>query len=220
MEVFFLVIFVVFVAGILWLSYLHARARQKALEDWSLEQNLTFSAQKDHYTGKIYPWVKCLNQGSRRYSYNRMRGEWRGFKLFAFDYHYQTGSGKHTHHYNFSCVIVDSPIELQPLKIRPEGVLDKVSAFLGFDDIDFESHEFSEKFHISSPNKRWAYDIIHPRMMEYLLSQPALSVQFFENKIIAYRNSYFSPQEFAEAADMVCGIIDRIPKYVIRGGIK
>jgi hypothetical protein len=44
-----------------------------------------------------------------------------------------------------------------------------VAGFFGFDDIDFESSEFSSRFIVKSADKRFAYDVIHPRMMEFLL---------------------------------------------------
>ena len=48
--------------------------------------------------------------------------------------------------------------------------MDKIAGALGFHDINFESSEFSRKFHIKCADKKFAYDVIHPRMMEFLLA--------------------------------------------------
>ena len=46
----------------------------------------------------------------------------------------------------FSTIVVESDVVLEPLFIRPERLFDKVKEFVGIDDIDFESAEFSRKF--------------------------------------------------------------------------
>ena len=109
-----------------------------------------------------------------------------------------------------------SPILLEPLFIRPENFFDKLTEFIGFNDIDFESAEFSKKFYVKSPDKKWAYDIIHPRMMEFLLASPMFSIQFDLLSVIVYRDNTFSPADFDAAADLVNGIFERIPDYVIQ----
>jgi hypothetical protein len=71
-------------------------------------------------------------------------------------------------------LIVHLPYDgLPTLFIRREGIFDALSRAFGFDDIDFESVEFSKRFYVKSSDKRFAYDVIHPPVMEYLLaSQP------------------------------------------------
>ncbi|MDY7011318.1 MAG: hypothetical protein SVV80_11300, partial [Planctomycetota bacterium] len=105
---------------------------------------------------------------------------------------------------------------LKPLYIRREHFFDKLTEFFGFDDIDFESAEFSRKFFVKSPNKRWAYDVIHQRMMEYLLAAPDFGIQFDLMHIIAWRGRKFKPADFQAAAEMICGMLERLPEYVVR----
>jgi hypothetical protein len=116
----------------------------------------------------------------------------------------------------FSAVIVSSPIPLQPLTIRPEGLLDKVGEFFGAEDINFESADFSRKFFVKAVNKRWAYDVIHPRVMELLLASPPFRIQFGLVSVMAYRQSPFKPADFQAAFQVVCGILDQLPEYVIQ----
>ena len=113
-------------------------------------------------------------------------------------------------------MIIESAIPLKPLHLRREHLFDKVSEFFGVDDIDFESAEFSRKFYVKSPDKRWAYDVIHARMMEYLLDAPTFSIQFAGSYVIAWRSSWFGPAEFEAGANLICGILDRLPGYVVQ----
>jgi hypothetical protein len=124
-----------------------------------------------------------FTRGDDRYAYNTLLGEMtfgeQAWPVQMGDYHYKTTSRSTdskgrthttTHHHYFSYVLIETPfVEAPELFIRREGFFDKVAGFFGFDDIDFESSEFSSRFVVKSADKRFAYDVIHPRMMEFLL---------------------------------------------------
>jgi hypothetical protein len=206
---------IVVIVSIAYAIYASSK-RRKELAQWALRNGLTFSAEKDRHFDSRYPGFSCLQKGDSRYACNIMKGGIAGRVFLGCDYHYATGSGKSRHHYNFSLVIVNSPILLEPLLIRPENLADKLAALVGFDDIDFESAEFSRKFYVKAANKKWAYDIIHQRMMEFLLSMPHFCIQFDSLSVIVYRQSRFSPSDFETAVNLVNGIFDRIPSYVVQ----
>jgi len=109
-----------------------------------------------------FPNFTCLQEGSNRYACNIMQGTDAGHGVCAFDYHYETYStdskgNRTTYHYNFSVVIISTGLPLKPLSIRRETFFDKVGAFLGCEDINFESAEFSRAFFVKSPDRRWAF---------------------------------------------------------------
>jgi hypothetical protein len=139
----------------------------------------------------------------------------------AFDYHYEThhtdskGNRRTTHHY-FSAVIVDSGLPLKPLFICQERLFDKLADFVGFNDIDFESAEFSKKFYVKSPDKKWAYDVLHQATMEFMLQSLQYDIEFFGRHVIAYRNKTFTVGYFEEAINLVNGILDRFPESLIQ----
>ena len=213
-----LVIVVVSVAVVVLIIYsIYASGkRRKELAGWAMSKGLLFSPGNDRSFDSKYPNVNCLQKGDSRYAYNIMTGTLTGREFLGCDYHYATGSGKSRTQHHFSLVIIKSPILLEPLFIRPENFFDKLTEFVGFNDIDFESAEFSKKFYVKSPDKKWAYDIIHPRMMEFLLASPMFSIQFDLLSVIVYRDNTFSPADFDAAADLVNGIFERIPDYVIQ----
>jgi hypothetical protein len=110
--------------------------------------------------------------------------------------------------------VLGTPLPLKFLYIRPENVFDKVSDFFGFDDIDFESAEFSRKFYIKAEEKRWAYHVIHQRMMAYLLESPKFHVQMDTEQVMAWRNSRFKEEDFDAAFALIQGILIRLPEYL------
>jgi hypothetical protein len=193
-----------------------AARRRKMLAEWAMVRGLDFDPAKDRYMDDRFPDFECVNRGDSRYANNMARGRLHDLEVMTFDYHYSTGSGKNRSSHAFSAAIVTSPIALKPLLIRPEGFFDKVKEFLGFDDIDFESAEFSRKFFVSAPDRRWAYDVIHQRMMEHLLIGPRFSFQFGVTHIIVWRDEVFEPALFELAVEMVRGILDRLPNYLVQ----
>lgn len=221
MEIFFLALFALVVAGLAIWGWMATKRRREALSGWAQSRALSFSAANDHGMENRLPNFQCLHQGSNRYAYNVMEGMWGQRQILAFDYHYETHSTgpkgqTQTHHYYFSAVVLSSAVPLKPLFLRPENFFDKIGEFFGFDDIDFESAEFSRKFYAKSPDKKWAYDVIHPRTMEFLLTSPQFAIQFDLNDVMAYRSSEFSVSDFEQAAEVAGGILDRLPEYLIK----
>lgn len=220
-DLWIVVLILLVVGAIAYGQYQAAQKRRQALQQWAASEGLTFDPGRDFTLDEQFPFP-CLKQGSRRYGYNLTAGNWRGYPYLGFDYHYETYSyGKHgrrTHHHYFSAVILKCPIPFRPLFIRPENLLDKLTEFIGFDDIDFESLEFSREFYVKSPDKRWAYDVLHPRTMEFLLSSPRFTLQFDGEYAIAYRSYRFAVEEFAQAAEVLRGIFERLPRYLVREG--
>jgi hypothetical protein len=210
---------VLIVAGISLSLWLTAK-RRKELSAWGQAHGLSFSPGKDASLEARFPAFSCLHTGDHRYAYNLLSGSWASRDFLGFDYHYETHGrdsrgGRETEHHRFSAVVLSSTVPLKPLLIRPENAFDKLAAFFGFDDINFESAEFSRKFYVKAPDRKWAFDVIHQRTMEFLLDRPRFSLQLDGRSAIAWRHSTFKTRDFEQAAEVVGGILDRLPPYVI-----
>jgi hypothetical protein len=223
-AVFIVIVLVAIVAAIgavIW-SARRREKRRKELDGWARLNGLKFLPAEDHSIGFRYQLFQALQRGDNRYAYNIMEGITGKYVVCGFDYHYQTYSSgskgqRQTHHHHFSALIVDAGLPLKPLFIRPEGFFDKVTEFIGFDDIDFESAEFSRRFFVKSPDRRWAYDVLHQKTMELLLAYPRFSLDFEGSRVMAYHdNSTFSLGEFGSALKVVTGILDYLPDSVVR----
>ncbi len=200
-----------------------AAKRRQSLMTWAQSKGLVFSPEKDRGVDSRFPAFSCLQK--RGYAQNTMKGDYSGRPLYAFDYHWtgkdettstdSKGSTQRTGHY-FSAVVMFSKVPLKPLLIRPEGLSDKVTAAAGSDHIDFESAEFSRKFFVKSPDRKWAYDVIHARTIEFLLAMPQFHIQLDRDCVMAWHNRQFSAAEFQQAAEVIKGILDRLPEYVVK----
>ena len=87
------------------------------------------------------------------------------------DYIHRTGSGDDRKTRTISYIAVRLPWNGLPrFMIRRELFLERLVSVLGIDDIDFESDEFSRRFAVTASDRRFAYDLLDPRMMEFMLA--------------------------------------------------
>jgi hypothetical protein len=225
MPIFFVLIIIAAIAAAIGFAIWNSRMKDKRRQDlagWAQANGLKFLPDKDHSVWMRYQPFKCLQRGEDRYAYNIMLGTSGTRVMSAFDYHYETHSTnskgqRQTHHHYLSALVVDAGLPLKPLFIRPEGLLDKVTEFVGIDDIDFESAEFSQKFFVKSPDRRWAYDVLHQKTMELMLAYPRFHIDFQGSQVMAYYdNKTFTLGEFGSALKVVTGILDYLPESVVR----
>ena len=215
MTEFVIVAAVLVLLALIGTRYLNV-ARDKALLRWARRFGLRYSDDLYNDMEGRYPEFSCLRQGITRYADNIIDGRWGPRRIMAFDYHYSMGPENNAAqiYKTFSAVILESEVPLKDLLIRPETLADKASAFFGFDDIDFESAEFSRKFFVQGTDRQWAYDVIHPRTMDLLMNSPRFSVQMGGRFVIVWRTDKLSPDQFTQAAGLIAGILDGLPEYV------
>ncbi|WP_405067149.1 hypothetical protein OG558_36775 [Kribbella sp. NBC_01510] len=81
--------------------------------------------------------------------------------------------------------------------------------------ISFESEAFNDQFAVTAQDTKFAYDVIHPRQMEYLMANPPASFR------IADDWAWFSPgvhsqPAIAHSSLFLHGFLARIPRFVWR----
>jgi hypothetical protein len=218
-PVIFVAIAVLVIAAFIF-GIIAEKKRREALLAWATAHNLSFSPDRDHSFMHQFPELTCLKSGEQdRYAYNIVSGAWGSYPVVAFDYHYQTTSTddkgrRQTHDHHFSAVIVDTPLPLKPLVIRPESIFDKIGAFFGYEDINFESAEFSRKFCVKGPDRKFAYDLLHARAIEFLLERPRRTIQIEPAHAIIHDDSTYDPAGFQSALETLTGLFDQIPNYL------
>ncbi len=202
------VIIVMVIAGAM-----SASRRRKALGTWCQARGLDFDSSDCEVDG-MWPQCKIFDEGHARRASNWIEGELLGRHVEAFDYRYTTGSGKNSTTHNLSAIAVKSDVPLLPLHIRPEGLLDKVGTFFGHEDINFESAEFSRRFHVTGERK-WAYDVLHQRAIEFLLgAEDRFEIQFDLLHVVLWDHKVWDPPRFEQAARVAAGLLDMLPEYV------
>jgi len=214
MPPFLIILFLVVAAVAVYLGWLWEKKRREALFQIAQLTGLSFDPRDPFNLPARLGHIDAFNRGHSQEASNVLHGEYGGRQVVAFDYRYVTGSGKNRHTYHFSACLHPLECRFPGLAIRPEGLLDKVGDFLGFEDIDFESDEFSRSFRVKSDNRKFAYDVCHPQMMEWLLADRGWHLEFTGGYFVLTTDRRWTPEMFRAAFDFTVKFFDMIPEFV------
>ena len=201
------------------------KKRQEELAALARELDLRFDPGVDHGHDDEYAQFEIFRRGHGRVARNTLTGAVELFgapcRLVCGDFRYKTTSGtgknRRTTTHRFSYLIVHPPWHTPPLLIRPEGIFDKIKGALGFDDIDFESAEFSRRFYVKSPDKKFAYDVLHPRMMEFLLQERPVMIDIEGGALCLSDGSRrWDPQRFRDEIAFVARFCEHWPRHLLK----
>ncbi len=222
---FILIPLVLVIAGLgMYFSWKAEQARLAAFRTLADELGLVFTEARDSGHDERFARFGLFRKGRSRVAYNTLYGSTAiaghdlRVRMGDFQYKVDRGSGKNrrTETVRLSYLVAWNPFGSCPETIvRREGVLDRVAGVLGFDDIDFESIEFSKAFHVSSDDKRFAYDLIDPRMMEYLLASAPPAFELDGGLIcLSTGKGRWEVAEFRRRLDWLGGFLDRWPRHL------
>jgi hypothetical protein len=160
-----------------------------------------------------------FGKGDRRQTDNAIRGSYQGFDLAAFEYSYEThttdSKGQRsttTHRYSVVALLTGSP--LPGLSVSPEGGISRMFGRLFNTDIQLESEEFNRAFTVECADRKFAYDVLHPRLMEYLLTVRHVAWKTTNGYILTIESGKHSAEEIEPRVQVLDTILDMIPEFV------
>jgi hypothetical protein len=216
---FIFILFLLLIIGVAIYSAIAARKRREELLELATRLGLDFSAANNYGLADRFGFLDKLAQGSNRYACNVISGTYRQNPVLVFDYHYETHSTDsngqtQTYHHYFSFFILLLPINFPELKITREGLLSKIAQALGYEDIDFESAEFSRTFCVRSKDRKFAYDVCNARIMEYFLANRDLSLEIEGPALALAFDKRLSAAEIETDLNRLLEIRLRLPDYL------
>lgn len=167
------------IALIFWIRQ-NWEARKRTSDLQALAPQLGFDSfrpERDHDFAASWSFIDRLSHGEDRYAFNLFEGDCQGQKCYAFDYHYTVGSGKNRQDYYFTMFMLVIKGTFPKVTIQPENLLTKIEGAFDSGNIKFESAEFSRLYFVHSDDKKFAYDVCHARMIEYLLANRGLEIE-------------------------------------------
>lgn len=200
-----------------------AKARREALAAVASRINFSFDPSEDSSLSPRLQPFSPFSIGSRRLGYNSLRGQVEvagkilGIQMGDYRYTTESGSGKNrrstTHRLSYlACKL---PISLMvTLRVRTESLFDKFAGAIGFEDIDFESAEFSGKFHVSGSDKKIVYDLLDPRMIEWYQSSDPPTLQVVADQLVLTRAGVWKPEAFEPALEWLKQFVSRWPEHL------
>lgn len=174
--------------GIWWVARVMERRRRETFQAWAQAHGFAYAAEGPDGPPAGVGGFELLGRGRSHQSSNVVIGRCASGALTVFDWRYVTGSGKNRTTHNRTAIHLAPPCRLSGLRIREEGLFDRLAELVGFNDIDFESAEFSRAFHVSAEERRWAYDVITSENMETLLRSPRFCIEMRGNGILLWRD--------------------------------
>ena len=201
------------------LGHLAAKKRREAMFALAGRLGLHFDPGKSRDLARRFQFLDKLRQGSNRYAFNVLSGRYQDHDITAFDYHYETHSTdskghRQTHHHYFSFFVLRLAASFPELKIGTEGFFSKIAQAVGYDDIDFESREFSRKFCVRSKDKKFAYDVCNAQMIEYLLANPDLTIEIELDSLAMSFDRRLKPEQIERNLQRLLRVRSLLPDYL------
>jgi hypothetical protein len=186
----FIAVVVVLMVVVAVLSIRADRKRSEGLRRVADEMGFEFHPDPGEGILARYPGFHLFSQGRSRDVRNLLRGQAGGLEVSIFDYAYVTGGGKSRHTWRQSVLAFEfADADLPGFSLRPEQWFHKVGQWLGYQDIDFESHPtFSRKYLLRNGEREEAVRALFAdRVLEYYEAHPNVCTEGCGGRLVYYR---------------------------------
>jgi len=194
--------------------YQQNKKRREAFLALARRLNLMYNPGTDDTLPGTYNASNLCSAGHSKRASNVIWGGLGGGEVCYFDYRYTTGSGKNQSTHYYSACAFHSPYFWRRLFIRPENFLDKAAGFFGFEDINLDNAEFNRKFFVKCEDKKFAYDVLSQRAMEFFLARPGLTMEMYGNCMLFYRPGTLAPEAIESLIVDSPALLDLMPNYL------
>jgi len=207
--------FIALAVALIIFGILKARRRREAMARLADELGFEFHPDDPWNLEDKYAMFEFFGRGHSQKASNVICSEVDGRAVVAFDYQYTTGGGKNQSTHSYQAVVMGLPIVAAGLRMRSETVFDRLASWVGWDDIDFESDEFSRRYHVASEDRRFAYDIFHARLIEHLLACGRAPDLEMKGPLMVLFDSQGDVENVRRLLAIGREIVASIPEYVL-----
>jgi len=222
--IFFIGLF--FLPFFIWKHYDDQKKRSAEMASMARKLGMRMDRPLDRGMDKVHRFLRKV-KGSRRYALNVISGQCQGHSVTLFEYHYQRyfkcksyEFDQYIEHNYLSYFVLDLEKEHPGISVKEERpaskILARIADAIGKGDIDFESHEFSEKYDVRG-NKRFAYDFCNTKMMEYLLARTSVPIEVEKAALAIYYPEGIRQADIKPRLEHLVNIRERMPDYLFAG---
>jgi hypothetical protein len=143
-------------------------------------------------------------------------GDW--YSLFDYTYKERRGTGKDrkTVTYRYAVAVTPLPVALPTLRIDAENVLSRLASAVGFAGIEVESADFNRRFRVTTADRAHAFDILHPRTIDFLLTQRLDNWEIAGGYLMVLTRGRWRIEDYAPTLDHLRRFRGLVPDYVWR----
>ncbi|MBK5306331.1 MAG: hypothetical protein JJD92_06550 [Frankiaceae bacterium] len=199
------------------LGYRAEQKRRAMLAAFALSNGWTYVAYDeswcDRFTGSPF------GEGDNRKAGNVLQGRHGDYDMVAFEYSYQTHSTdskgrRSTTTHRYAVCAVSLPAPLPGLELAPESMFSRLAGHLGFSDVELESEDFNRRYRVTAGDPKFAYDVLHPRTMQALLSRPPLHMRLLYLDALCWEDGRLNPVDLLARLSTLELLVAGIPSYV------
>jgi hypothetical protein len=168
-------------------------------------------------TSKLLAHFKHLpfDRGTGRDPHDVLSGEIAGRPALIMQFSWfrlPTGDGPSGLHSGIcSAAVLELPAPVPELLVDKEKGLGR--------DLQLESEEFNAAFRITGTHDRFSYDVLNPRVMEWLLTKPGYAFRLGGPTLAVWRDEQVrGAMELAELRDFAATLFGMIPSFVYTAG--
>ncbi len=177
---------------LIYYSNLVKKKRNEALQRAADELGLYFSSEGDEALRSSLSGFHLFSQGHSKRLTGLIQGVTRHVGVAIFDYRYVTTRGNKNDRSREQTVICFQlgKQSLPTFCLRPENVWHKMGAWLGGQDIDFESHPtFSAKYLLQGEDESAIRDLFTDEALAFYEARPGLCTEGGGDRLLFYRSS-------------------------------
>jgi hypothetical protein len=156
--------------------------------------------------------------GINKYAYNLLVKTVGDRCVYAMDYVTETvendGKTARRQKHHFCVVAIKHGFVWPHIRLSPESFDHRVARMFGMKELTLESEEFNRKYFVEVEDDRSAYDILHPKSIDFLLRIPARDWQMSNMYLVVAANGEMSVQEIRRVIRDMNDFIDLLPDYV------
>ena len=206
------------VLGAYWLFHLIEQGRHaRRLREFAQTHGWVYSESG----GVIAAGLKGFpfGEGTEREAEDLIQGTYSGIACAEYTYSFEHHvAGERTAPQVFTVTQARLDVPFPRLDLIREDAGSRVVGAITGSDIDLESAEFNRTWRVVCSDRRYAVDVVDPRMMELLLrlGRPGVAVRIDGDRVIAWSAGRAHTGELSRRLDLVAGVARRIPAHVVR----
>lgn len=216
------VLAIIVVATVAYVQWKREQARREALFSLCVQRSWTYERRDDSWVQRLrgeFPLFRA-GDGRRRCENVVSTGAGGPGDGVFMDYSYVTrhhskeGTSERTHRHAVALLVL--PDFLPELRLASEGVLSRLASAAGFRDIELESAEFNRRFRLKAPNRAHAFDVLHPRAIEFLLAQRLDDWELVGQRLLVSTSGRWALADYEQVLEQMRAFVELIPGYVWR----
>jgi hypothetical protein len=195
-----------------------SRRRRQEIEALAVQLGFRYDRNDPYNLPERYAHMAFFSMGQDRKATNVLTGKVNGQDVILFDYRFKTGSRKSENQttYHFQAAILGLPIVAPRLTLWRASFINTMASWVGRDDLNFESAEFSRRTCVQCAERKFAYDVFHARLIEYLLGCRDLPNMELNGPVLVLSTPRGRADQLTGLITIGQEIIRSLPDYVLK----